>query len=136
MRDQGTCYYIEGLAGHFGCDKTLAALEEKFFWSNLRKDVSRFVGRCNICQTSNGQTQNSGLYTPLLVLVGPCEDVSIDFELGLPRTQGGADCILFVDRFSKMTHFIPCKKSTDATHVATLYFCQVVHLHGVAKSIV
>ena len=35
-----------GLAGHFGIDKTLSFLKEKYYWPKIYKDAQKFVKIC------------------------------------------------------------------------------------------
>ena len=126
-----------GLMGHFGRDKTLLMLADHFYWPKMRRDMDRFVRRCVTCNTSKSKLKPHGLYTPLPAPNTPWADISMDFVLGLPRTKRGHDSIfVLVDRFSKMAHFIACHKSDDASHVANLFFRDIVRIHGVPRTIV
>nr|GEX99671.1 RNA-directed DNA polymerase [Tanacetum cinerariifolium] len=92
--------------------------------------------RCRTCHIAKTHRSNAGLYTLLSVLVTSSKDVSLDFVLGLPRTQRAKDSIMVVtDLFSKMAQFVPCSKMFDASQVARLYFAKIVKLHGVSKTI-
>ena len=126
-----------GLMGHFGIRKTLDVLSDHFFWPHMKRDVERLCKKCITCKQAKSKVMPHGLYTPLPITSEPWVDISMDFVLGLPRSKGGRDSIfVVVDRFSKMAHFIPCHKTDDATHVAGLFFKEIVRLHGIPKTIV
>jgi hypothetical protein len=89
-----------GLAGHFGHEKTFAQLNNLYYWPGMRTDVKKFVNKCRIFQHTKGKRQNTGLYQPFPVPERSWDAVSMDFVLGLPRTQRGCDSIfVVVDRF-------------------------------------
>ncbi|XP_031276789.1 uncharacterized protein LOC116135233 [Pistacia vera] len=126
-----------GLMGHFGVLKTLDILREHFYWPKMKHDVQSVCDKCITYSQAKSKVRPHGLYTPLPVPNQPWIDISMDFVLGLPRTQSGKDSIfVFVDRFSKMAHFITYSKTNNATHIVDLFFKEVVRLHRLATTIV
>ena len=112
-------------------------MKANFFWPKLETFAARFVKTCVVCIMAKTHGNNVGLYTPLPVLKASWEDVSLDFVLGLYRTQRNKDAIMVViDRFSKMAHFVLCNNSNDASHVVDLYFKDIMCLHGILKTVV
>jgi hypothetical protein len=123
--------------GHFGIHKTYAMLSTNYYWPKMVRDVAKLIRRCSTCLQAKSTTHPYGLYMPLPTPQAPWSDISMDFILGLPRSKHGHDSIfVVVDRFSKMAHFIPCSKNNDASHIANLFFREIVRLHGIPKTIV
>jgi hypothetical protein len=103
----------------------------------MRRDVESYVSRCTTCNKAKSRLNPHGLYMPLPIPSVPWENIYMDFVLGLPRTKRGRDSIfVVVNHFSKMAHFIPSHKSDNASHVADLFFTEIVRLHGVPNTIV
>ena len=64
-------------------------------------------------------------------------DISMDFIVGLPRSQKGHNSIrVIVDRLTKVAHFILVKIAYTIDKLADLYVDNILCLHGVAKTIV
>jgi hypothetical protein len=65
------------------------------------------------------------------------EEISMDFIVGLPRTQFGYDLIwVIVDCLTKVAHFIPVNTTYTGAKLVELYMARIVCLHGVLKRIV
>jgi hypothetical protein len=126
-----------GLMGHFKVKKTEDVLATHFFWLKMRRDVECYVSQYTTCNKAKSRLNPHGLYMPLPVSSVPWEDISMSFVLELARTKRLRDSsFVGVDRFSKMAHFISCHKSDNVSHVANLFFPEIVHLYGVLNTIV
>jgi hypothetical protein len=61
----------------------------------------------------------------------------MDFIVGLPNTSQRHDSIwVIVDRLTKTAHFLSVHTTYNAKKYAKIYMDQIVHLHGVPKTII
>ncbi len=119
--------------GHLGVDKTLAAMQQLFYWPNMVDDVRLYIKTCERCQKNKpSNLKKAGLLTPLPIADNPFESVSLDFITELPETQRGHDALLVVvDRLSRLTTLIP-----SAAEAAALFYENVFVHFGMPTSII
>ncbi|CAK9782871.1 unnamed protein product [Cutaneotrichosporon oleaginosum] len=126
------------LAGHFGQKKTRELATRHFFFPGMCKFIDLYVNGCQTCaRNKTPRHKPYGLLQPLPILAAPWTSISMDAIVKLPSSKG-FDCIMiFVDRFSKMAHFVPyTERGFDAPKQAEMFFDSIVRLHGIPTDIV
>ena len=114
-------------AGHPRQRRTRALLESVYYWPQIRDDVETYVRTCLVCQQDKvEQHQPRGLLEPLPIAERPWESVTMDFIIGLPKSEGHGSIIVVVDRFSKYATFIAAPKDCTAEETVRLFLKNVV----------
>ena len=96
------------------------------------------MAKCDVCRRIKAEHQRpAGLLKPLDIPEWKWDDISMDFIVGLPRTQSGYDAIwVIMDWLTKVAHFIPIRENYRVGKLAELYVDNILKLHGAPKSIV
>ena len=74
----------------------------------MKKNVAEYVSKCLVCQQVKAKHQKPiETLQPLSIPKWKWEHITMDFVVGLPRTQTGHDGIwVIMDRLTKSTHFL------------------------------
>ena len=125
-------------AAHFGRDKTLAAVQQRFIWHGLATAVEEYVATCDSCQRNKpSQRLTPGALMPLPIPDYVGQEWSQDAVTGLPMTKRGHDAIqVYVERLSKVKHFDATHKADGASELISSFIHTVVRPHGVPESVV
>ncbi|WVZ52613.1 hypothetical protein U9M48_003656 [Paspalum notatum var. saurae] len=104
----------------------------------MKRAVAEYVTVCDTCQCVKAEHQRpAGLLQPLKIPEWKWEEISMDFIVGLPRTQKGYNSIwVVVDRLTKVAHFILVNTTYSGARLADLYISRIISLHGVPKRII
>jgi len=96
------------IAGHFGTYKTFGTVRANFYWPKMDEHIIEYLRSWDVCQRNKViRHKKYGLLEPLEVPMRPWTAISMDFIVGLPKSEGYTKIWVIVDRFSKMAHFIP-----------------------------
>ncbi|GFR43102.1 hypothetical protein Agub_g3949 [Astrephomene gubernaculifera] len=128
------------LSGHAGVTKTLHLVRRTFWWPKVHVDVRDYCKSCDSCQRMKPEhVLSPGKLLPLPIPDRQWSVVTMDFVTDLPPSQDGhgyTAIYVFVDKLTKMAHFVPCYTTDDAEKVAQLFVNTVVRLYGIPTAVV
>jgi len=124
-------------SGHLGKDKTIEQVKRRFYWPRMDKEIQVYVTGCDACQRNKPSHQAKlGLHQALPIPEQPWQVVSLDLITQLPRSKAGHDAIVvFVDKLTKMVHYVATTTTVTAPRLANLFLHEVVRLHGVPQTL-
>ncbi|GBG64695.1 hypothetical protein CBR_g46238 [Chara braunii] len=97
-------YHDSRLADHFGVNRTIARLRQRFRWPDLIIDVTRYCDSCKVCRRSKPHNRNPyGELRPMPIPREPGFSIAMDVIGPFPRDRLGHDGILtVVDRLCRI----------------------------------
>lgn len=126
--------------GHPGKFKTLALLQQQYWWPGMSRFSNNYVAGCALCQQMKINTHPT--LPPLHPIPAnknalPFQTVSMDFITDLPPSEGFDSIFVIVDHnVTKGIVLIPCTKNIDASQTAKLYHDHVFQRFGLPKQII
>ena len=111
--------------GHFGFDKSYAALRESYYWPNMRADLENaYISSCAECQRNKSSTSKPvGPLHPLPIPDKRFDSVAMDFIGPLPDDHGFNSILTITDRLGTADlRIIPTRTNITAEELAELFF--------------
>ena len=125
-------------AMHPGSTKMYQDLKTSYWWFGMKRDVSKFVTKCMVCEKVKAEHQVPLLFLlPIKIPEWKWDRITMDFVVGLPMIGRKHDSVwIMVDRLTKSTHFLPGRTDYSLDKLAELYIKEIVRLHGIPISII
>ncbi|GBG66553.1 hypothetical protein CBR_g64823 [Chara braunii] len=124
--------------GHFGVNRTIGRLRERFWWPGLLGDVTRYCESCEVCRSCKSRNHRPyGELQPLPVPLRRREAIAMDITSPFPKHKTDVDGILtVVDRLTKFAMFLPCCYHAKASELADVLYAGWIRTKGYPKEIV
>ena len=125
------------MAGHGGKWKTVELITRNYWWPGVKRDVGKYIKRCDLCQRMKNRTEEVAEKLKLSeVPEKPWIHLTVDFITKLPIVAGKDAILVIYDRLSKMTHFVATTEGTSAEGLARLFRDNMWKLHRLPESMV
>jgi hypothetical protein len=124
-------------ASHFGQFKTAEHLRALFFCSKMDNDMGEYLRSCDTCQSDESYSHKRNTMLPHLEVPNtPCSSISMDFFVSMPESEAYTRIGVIVERFTKITYFIPLKTKATIEKLAHIFLQKICRLHGLSEEII
>lgn len=124
------------MAGHLGREKTLARIQQRFFWPGITQEVAEFCSSCPECQVTVGiRVSDRAPLCPLPVIDEPFSRIAMDI-VGplLPSSSGNRFILVICDYATRYPEAFPLR-SIKAKQVAKA-LGQLITRVGIPREII
>ncbi|GBE84986.1 hypothetical protein SCP_0701700 [Sparassis crispa] len=121
---EGIFWLAHDALGHFGFDKSYAAIRDAYYWPNMHKELEQmYVPSCEDCQRNKSSTRRPpGPLHPLPVPHNRCDSIVIDFIGPLPEDDGFNCLATVTDCLNSDIRLIPTRTDVSAEEFASQFF--------------
>ena len=106
--------------GHFGLDRTLDLLRDRFYWPHMMDEAKEYVTSCRRCQMAKGKQQLAPLQP--YHADAPMELVHMDYlTIEHGRTGNDVNILIITDHYSRFAQAIKTTNQTALTAAQAAY---------------
>ena len=124
-------------SGHLGQKKTLARVQRRFYWYQMKESVFNWIQKCEVCQINKRPVKKARAPLGSMITGEPMDRIAIDYVGPLPVTTNGNRYILVLqDYFTKWAEAYAVPNTSAAICANTILnefvarFGTPLHIHS------
>jgi len=130
-------FHASPTVGHSGFTKNYQWVKCFVFWDDMKQDICTFVAECDTCQCNKGEiVKPLSTLQPLPLPPTIWMDISMDFIVGLPKSDNKLVIMVVMDCLSKYAHFCFLQHPFTISTMSQVFMGHIFKLHDMPSSIV
>ena len=115
------------LAGHLGINKSLARIQERYYWPRLIDDVTAHVNSCLVCAKQKIKGSSKAPLSPMPVSPRIWETLGMDIVGPVNESQGYRYILVVSDYATRYVIASPLEDITARTVASVFIACMISH---------
>lgn len=129
-------YHDAPTAGHYGINRTINRIAQRYYWSTMRKDITSYVGKCIECQQYKATNLKPAGILQTTASNQRFETLAIDLIGPLPKSRFGHKYIFIIeDVATGWVELFPIKNA-QADICAHILIYEIFFRYGISRRLI